>query len=255
VGEGEDLRAGVIAFPLDESLDVDNPAIYDYEPIPVLADETGRGGYGMWYADTWTAQNVINAKTERPEIAFRLLDFMCSPEGYLNQRWGKQGVSWDWLPEGKDGTDKGHFGGEARIEVYNQNTYIETSNETWHVQYSFCSEPYWGRYLDSEKEAWLAEMYSDMLEMRQLYVDAGQPKEMLYIFDRTEEEEEIFQEYNSELGTHLNRSRADFIVGRRDVNDDAEWQKYLKELDSLHLNECWTEISHASYDRYKASKQ
>jgi len=254
VDPGEALTVGVISFPVDETLDLNNPAIYDYEPMPVLKAETERGGYGMWYADTWNYPCIVNANVERPEIVFRLLDFMTSAESYLRLRWGERGVDWDWLPENVDGTGKSHLGDVAKIQVYNQNTFIEANNSTWHAQYSFCSEPYYGMYVEPGVDPWKDEMYSDMRQMKQYYIDAGQPEEMLYIFDRTEEEEATFQEFNSEITDLTNRARAQFAVGQRDPYSDDAWNAYLAELEQLNIQECWLGVMQSSYDRYVASK-
>ena len=100
----------------------------------------------------------------------------------------------------------------------------------------------------------MLEMYRKMEQGKQYYRDAGQPEEMLYVFERTEEEDKLYQEYNTEINEYINRARAEFTVGQRDPSDDAQWEQYLKDLDNLKVMECWRDVCQSSYDRYLAEK-
>ena len=55
--------------------------------------------------------------------------------------------------------------------------------------------------------------------------------------------------YVSECNSHITKARAAFVSGNRDVYDDAEWEKYLKELDQLNYQRCVLDIAQASYER------
>ena len=254
--EGKPFTVGIACCPIDARYNEGHNSIYVYEAMNQLSDAGyGRGGYGMLYIDTFISQMYFSNNIERPEIAYRLVDFMCSGESYLNQRWGMRGKSWDWLPADVDGTGKGMVGGDAKIKLMKYDTFHQTNNETWHTQQSQCAESYYQYYLDPEVNPFGAAVYEDWNMCYDYYMQAGQPEEMFALFYRTPEEDEIYQEYSAEISSYLSRARADFIVGRRDVSDDAEWQKYLDDLDKLNLQECWIDIAEASWARQQAAKK
>ena len=63
----------------------------------------------------------------------------------------------------------------------------------------------------------------------------------------TEEETELIAESSANISSLVDASLAEFITGQRKL-DDAGWNAYLAELDSLGLQE-WLECAQAAYDR------
>ena len=247
-GKGEKYQVGITAAMTDSNFTVDHESIFKYEPLRPLEDETGRGGYGMVWAYTMMGATLITRDCEDPGAAFRLLDFMNSGEHFLRNRYGVKGQHWDYLPEDVDGTGKGMFGGDAKIVVYKsiQNT---TNNFTLGIGCSINCETYWQEYIDKEDNPWRAEMYGDLGQQIQYYKDAGTPEYIFHDFDRTPEEDELFQKYTADISTLIQTACAEFCTGVRDPYSEEDWQTYLNELKQLNIEEAWIEIAQATVDR------
>jgi len=220
-----------------------------YEPLPALADATGRGGYGMFDAPTVQTSFGITSSCENVLLAFRLLDFLHSREAYLRQRWGEEGVDWDWI-ENTDLNPKGTgmYGGDAVYVHYNDGF---RQQARWTIDGTFSDEKNFQMYMDPNATDFANTYFRKAVENVKLQEAAGQPEEQMFVFLRTPEEDELFHEFNAELSSLYSATRAAFVLGRMDPNDDAEWQNYLNDLASLKF-ERWAELGQASYDRQKA---
>ena len=147
--------------------------------------------------------------------------------------------------------NNGMFGGNASFITLKPNVYSATGNTMWHVQHTFASHPCYQMYIDPEiaETDYEAVVYRKLAQNEALQRAAGNPKVTFDVFWRTEEEDEIFYEYNPACASHTYKSRAEFAAGIRDPYDDAEWEKYLNELRSLKYEEYVLPIAQASYER------
>ncbi|MBQ3071659.1 MAG: extracellular solute-binding protein, partial [Oscillospiraceae bacterium] len=125
--DGDPYLGGIVFGHCESMFDQKSNAIDVYEPLPPLKDYTGKGGYATTgFSNGYIT--FISASCEHPVEAFKLLDFMCSPEAYLRQRWGEYGVDWVYSEGGKTG----NRGGEAKIKVLNPSVYAEQNAQCWH---------------------------------------------------------------------------------------------------------------------------
>ena len=60
------------------------------------------------------------------------------------------------------------------------------------------------------------------------------------------EDEQIYNDINTDLKTYVDESMAAFMTGTRDI--EAEWDRYLAQLEALHLPE-FLNIVQQAYDR------
>ena len=82
------------------------------------------------------------------------------------------------------------------------------------------------------------------------YCDAaGQPEEFVYMLTRNEAEEEVFQEWHSDINKVVSTARADFCTGRKDPNSDADWEAYLNDLAAVNYEESWIKLGQSAYNR------
>jgi hypothetical protein len=92
----------------------------------------------------------ITSSCENVQLAFRLLDFMHSKEAYLVQRWGEEGVDWDWI-ENTEFKDKakgnGMYGGDAVYVVYNDGF---RQQSRWDIACTWADEKHFQMYLDPD---------------------------------------------------------------------------------------------------------
>ena len=65
----------------------------------------------------------------------------------------------------------------------------------------------------------------------------------------TTEESDELDLYTANLGTYVTEQCTAFLLGNKDVNDDAEWDAYIKGLDQYHLDRVLA-LRQACYDRY-----
>lgn len=252
--EKKPYTVGVIAASVPDRLEPGHEAASVYQALPLMADASGRGGYGVLYEDPIQYNTVVNADTERPEVALHLLDFMASTESYLRQRWGVRGVDWDYLPEDMDGTGLGHLGGDARILLRVPGAYTEKNSSTWHFLQGVGSEFCWQVYSVFGEVTWDDQVSKILGQTYSYYLGATQP-EMCSLDDRTPEEDAVYQTHNSALTAFVKKAREEFCLGTRDIANDEHWNAYLQELYALNYQEAWVNIGQAVYDRQHAAQK
>ena len=251
--DGKPQTVGIATMWITGDFQSASDAIYSYVAAPSLADATGRGGYAFVDAPNAAVRWCITHCCENPLLAFRLLDFMSSPEGYLRQRWGARGTDWDWIED----TDKkdlakgnGVIGGDARIVLYNDG-FRQNCRWFWGIQ-AYADETTYQAYQDPADTSFQAQMYRIAGQNIQLRRETGAAEDEFLVFIRTLEEDEIYSETSSELSTYINKAKDEFVTGIRDINDDAQWQAYLKDLKDLNIEGAFVEIGQASFDRQNA---
>lgn len=252
---GEDYIIGIVCAHISGDYKEESNAIYDYDPLPPLADCTGMGGYSFFEAPVVRSCYSICWDCENPLLAYRFLDFLHSPEAYLRQHWGERGVDWDWIentPYRDKARGNGVFGGDAAYVVYNQgnrtnafglvdaNTYEDAIN--------------WQMFIDPDATDPVTTAYKKSARNVALQQQHPCPEEFL-VFLRTAEEDDIFRETDAKLTSLVRRAKSQFALGLRDPGSDADWADYLSELESLNHDVCWEVLAQASYDRQAAESE
>jgi len=243
---------GICSLWMNADFDKTSDAWKIYEPLPALKDAGfGRGGYSPFAAPTTQSTYAITSSCDNVLLAFRLIDFLHSREGYLWQRWGEEGVDWDWIEntEYKDMAEgNGVYGGTARFVIYNDG-FREQSR--WFAVCHYSDEMNFQLFVHPEKNDFANTYYKKSANNVLMQKAIGEPPEQLLVFLRTPEEDELFYEFNTELSTLVNTGMSEFCLGIRDPYSDKDWQDYLDALDKLEFDR-WAELAQASYDRQKA---
>lgn len=60
-----------------------------------------------------------------------------------------------------------------------------------------------------------------------------------------------FASYYADINTYFKEASNQFISGVLDVEDDAEWNKYIETLEGMNVERC-VELKQAALDRYLA---
>ena len=241
--DGEYL-CGVITGNANQTFVPDSPSVYDYDPLPPFAAATEIGGWAPYMGYNIRINTFIAADSEHPLEAFKLLDFMSSPEASLWGRWGEKGVNWDWSEGGKPG----NMGNEARIKLIGEPVYSTQNAQNWHNEWTVFSDRYSEYEISDDPNDWNAVRAKKMLENYLNYTAIPQPKNVVTDLNYTREENERRTEIAGELTDFIKDRRAQFCTGVLDPRDDAAWAEYLKGLESLHVDE-WIAMAQASYDR------
>jgi len=224
-----------------------------YESIPALKDYTGKGGYSLFDAGVFTNRFCITSSCEDVRTAWRFMDFMCSDEAFMRQRWGQQGVDWDWIEntEFKDmAKGNGVWGGDAEWVLLNR----DAKNTKWGYPMGIYTEKSPEQFYNPNDNSFENTYYKKSADNVLLQQAVGSPKNELLVFTRTDEENEIFTSYNAELSSYWRTFKDECCMGYKDINDDAVWNEYLKTMEQLGVNEI-IEVAQSSYDRQQAQQE
>ena len=92
--------------------------------------------------------------------------------------------------------------------------------------------------------------YIDEDEEKNREITSGLEISQLVSASQSEESDKL-DEICQNIPTFVNESYASFLTGAKDIDDDAVWEQYQKDLESYNLSEI-LEIRQAAYDRYLA---
>ena len=236
--------AGVIFNYPDDVFTEGSDALRSYTPLKPLKAQTPRGGYAVFSYDR-PMTTFITADCARPDLAFKLLDFMCSSDAFLRQRFGEFGVDWEWAEPGKTG----NRGGEAKIRLLNPNVFNEQNAQCWHMFACVAAEMDWQYEVDfSDPDDWETMKVIKNNELYENSANAPQPEEVFdfAIYSLSDYEER--SDFAREISSYVYNRRSEFCTDMLDPNDDAQWQTYLDGLQALHYDR-WIELAQISYDR------
>ena len=233
--------------------DADNNIGLQYQYLNVLEDETGKGGYGfLRERNTCAIAGVLTTDCENPVLAFRLMDWLTNPITQKIARYGEEGVNWEWIDGEAEGL-KDRRGNWASYRILNDEWSKETK-ATWHYnpfnasttnQYTEGPAAGIGLTAFSIVEGSRNEvLYGALYEMQ----SSKLPEESVYKQVYNADEQAVISEYKSLYTSYVKEARRQFMAGVMDPNNDADWEKYLKELE-LNGQTALVEASQSAYDR------
>lgn len=222
----------------------------EYVAIDTLTGPNGVN-YASYNPSVANITMVVTANCENPEAAFRLGDLMSCEYIGISQRWGEQGVDWDYVADLEDasGYKASVDGFEMSIITYDDGNFwggTGVTNRCWMQE-----GPYVRQYGIASGTAVAADVTDEYTinvnKAMTLYQTSGhQPKEVIPKLIYTGEEIEVVSEIESVLKSYVDESLASFVTGAKDI--DAEWDNYLAELEKIGLNE-YLEVVQGTYDR------
>ncbi|MBQ8813437.1 MAG: hypothetical protein IJZ85_02915 [Lachnospiraceae bacterium] len=211
---------------------------------------------------------VITADCENPDAAFLVMDYMCSEKMGLMNRYGVEGVNWDYwdnlqeelipAPYTKDSL-KGRWPEDypqPYFVCYNDAAFWGTGEprDTSYMQVGPGIHPeiiFWGvsQYYDytTEEMATVAEWNYKHANSTKSGLKMT-PAESVFRLPMTVKEITDAGEIQSTLDSYVRESIGAFLTGEWDI--DAYWDTYLAELDKIGIDEA-LEIYQTSYDRTK----
>lgn len=249
----EVAKVGIVGGNITLSTNAGNPVMYEYEPLPPFegACVSLNPVSINWY------YNYITTDCEHPEAAFDLLCTMASPEGSRWQRYGEEGVDWEWATD--------YETGRKGIKVLNADAYGGSTDSTWGKIYNAF---YWqneeGKDLSPNyvadpnppgNEDWATVRQNKYEEHAKLCVAAegNNPKNRVYAINYSTEEREAMGNCDVDIWNFIGSQRGRFIVGELDINSDNDWENYVDELYSLGA-QTFIDQSQSAYDRIQAMK-
>ncbi len=218
-----------------------------YQPLPALTGPSGQC-VSSWnpYSGYQTGMTFITSSCKYPEEAFRLLDYLATPEMSTRTNSGIEGVHWQTLPED---TDKVALdGSKAKKEMiptddvnykWDQLTCL-VRPESRQYEMAFNPDPYADdvKPLDG-RQVLLYKGAKQLSETRQP-LESVMPD--LYMSAEDAAQRSL---YETTIIDTQKEAMVQFITGTRDI--ESEWDAYVASLESVGLNE-YLQILQKAYD-------
>jgi putative aldouronate transport system substrate-binding protein len=214
----------------------------DYAICPALQGPAGVRHAPYSYNYATSIGTFITDKCKDPVLAFKMMDMMYDRDLTMIKENGLEGRDWRWAESG----EMGYAGPGMWMALTEYGTLPK--NTIWDQMGSrFEDEAYRiGMIIDVEvnpMEKILYEGTRDMLKPYYPDIKNLYPNVLL-----TDDETTELSVIGSELWTYVGEMTARFATG--DVDIDAGWDDYLKELDNYNLAR-FLELKQAAYDRQK----
>ena len=222
----------------------DNAIINEYTALAPLKGATELGGYAPLRGDTYEYITFITTDAEDPVLCFKLLDFMCSQDSFLRMRYGVEGVDWEYCEEGMYSST----GGPACINVIDSAVFSSQNNKNWHyvaatVMPAIMSESSW-----IDDGTWASVQTRLNAACYQSYMNGQRPEETIQKLVYNADELAVVSNIQSQVNSYIFESRALFISGVMDPNDDAQWEAYLANMKAQGMDK-WLTAAQSAYTR------
>ena len=204
-----------------------SPILEEYVALPALGDETGAGGYTVVRPQTLMFCGFISRDCENTEMAMKFLDLFYKDETVTRMRHGEKDVDWRYIEEG---TAKNVLGDDAKFELIENDDY---EAKAWGINGNsvFTSENYLPAF---DEKSQTDRLCTESWELQQ---KGKIKKETIARMDYTDEEMKERQTLDGEVNATATSWRDKFITGMEDPTNDTTWNKYIKELQKVKVDE------------------
>lgn len=239
----EDMIVGCAAAPFYSravTQSIYQRAYIDFQPIAPLKNYYNpnvREVYQRWDA-MYYPQAFICSTCEHPEIAIKWLDYWLSEEGLMRtDKFGIEGRDWKWTDEFEalDGTKPSILVTASLTAAGNKDV---PSCKSVPVYYT--KELFQKTSADPNSNSRTYHDYRTHLVYAPYGVKGNIP-EVVWCDD-----DDLLAEYselNVTIGECVRSGYASFILGSKDINNDADWQSYLNDLENVGLSR-YLEVLH-----------
>lgn len=236
-----DPMVGIFAGHLTLHVTPGSEVLYDYKPLDLF-------GNAVINENINRRSTFITTDCENPDAAFALAMALYSKEAGWRLRYGEQGVNWDYADAGTES----YLGKPAEIKILDD-PFAKLNSCLWGDMAASLLTDAEGESAEKVEgtDAWADYKNTIVAEQVANYhaaAEANNPKTLCPpLIQTTQEKDEILQ-IKSDVLTIINKCRAQFANGELDPNDDAAWNDYLAQLDTLGLAQYQVQ-SQAIYDR------
>ncbi len=250
--EGPNI-VGVTCGHTGSIYEANNDRLDEYAGLAPLKAESPLGGYAPQQTFSYTNNCFITCDAEDPVLCFKFIDFLGGYESFARQRYGEYGVDWVWAPEER--RDTSYNGTYRALDLINKGVWTDQNNQVWHTM----TPKNWPCHsginaVSSEDPAsWSARKGLLAKEIWLANREAGLPDEVCYTLVYNEEEGAINADLSSTITSYLDESRAFFISGTLDPNDDATWNTYLNTVKEMGVEDL-LKAAESAYARMYGTK-
>ena len=220
--------------------------------IPYPTNDEGEiytifGGSGIGSITGVVTNSVKDEETLK--LCLKALDYAYTKEGFLFWNYGIEGDSWymneeTGLPAWTDLVAK-DTSNDPMVK-YNGTTWSGSCIQATNLLYLKNSQA----SIDANDAWFYLGMGRDTDQMEKVLDVTSGHKWPTGVTFTTEESDEL-DLYNANLGTYVVEQCTSFLVGNKDVNDDAAWNEYINGLGQYHVDRV-LELRQNCYDRYLA---
>lgn len=221
--------------------------LYQYEPLPLwgcaVEDEMGCS-FTTFITETAEKKGIVDE-------CFNLLMTMYSKEGSFRIRYGEKGVNWV-EPSSADAVSD--YGLKADYKLIDD-PFTQQNTAMWGKVSSTLNHYAEGETAEvgADLDQWTATKSKMHAEYRRLFDEAAakyNPKNLCPALIGTIEEQEDIDMTKTNVAAYKTSAEKDFIMGQngKDINDNADWNAFLKELDNLGLA-AYQKYAQTIYDR------
>jgi len=235
---------GVFAGHLTLHATVDREVLYQYTNLAPF-----EGQYCVYNDNTNRRQNFITEDCLHQDEAFNLMMTLWSEEASYRIRYGMYGVNWTDPDPGA----KSDLGLDATIKVI-RDPLMEQNDVMWGSAVMCTLMVYSeGETAQSTTDTspWLEYKSQLHATSRKLFDEAAaknNPKNICPSLVYTETEKEETEAIRVAVADYYKKASTDFMTGKMDPNNQAQWNNYLKELDKLGLQD-YLALAQEAYDR------
>lgn len=216
---------------------------YEYEPLPYW-------GYAVENEQTLSKVVYITEDCSNVDAAWKLIMAMNTKEAGYRTRYGEFGVDWDYADEGT----KSFLDLDAEIKVLNASQWSTMNNSNWHRTYgtilTFSENE--ATQMPDDTDQWATNKYRLMRGTYNNFQAALKAKPYNKMIDLiyTDKERMATEAELTNCKAWITTMMAQFACGTDGHNpaDDADWQKYINELDRLGVD-TWLKQAQQIYDR------
>ena len=229
----------------------------EYTVVPALTGPNG-ARYSCNLSVIPSAGAVITTDCENPLAAFLVCDYMCSEEMSITQRYGQEGLDWDYMENVTVGTPEEFVstfeGYETKFYPYDMITFWNSTEAQ-----SKCYRQVGPMILDMSITAgagvWIDAKEPTVKKLAELEVVTAnaalacyedQPEEVIDHAPLTMDETNEAADIKSAINSYIQEMTCAFLSGEEDI--DAYWDTYLEDLEDMGLSD-YIDILQTAYDR------
>jgi len=218
-------------------------------PYPTADDGSLYSIFGGSGIGSITGVITKTADEETMKLCLQALDYAYTAEGFLFWNYGIEGESWEMNPE--TGLPKwtplvaDDKSSDPMIK-YNGTTWSGSCIQATNLLYLKNSQA----SIDANDAWFYLGMGRDTTELDKVAEITSGHKWPTGVTFTTEEADEL-DLYSANLATYVVEQCTSFLVGNKDVNDDAEWKAFIDGLEQYKASRV-IEIRQNCYDRYLA---
>ena len=248
------------AFPNFNSIPAlnNNPNFADF--FPIIVPLTGPNGVS-YTPHTEAVANpctFISNNAKDVDLAVRFMDYFYDSDFFPTAWMGEENVDWTrdpaviaetFNPMFAAGVSPGILGVRLSYNLANIRTKVWSVNHVYrpfHFNLGFVSSGI-APMTPSEFDEWRR---TNTSVIQTDHYNHRRPQYLLPILPYNVNEATAMADIRVEVDQYFRQSIAEFVVGNRNINSDAEWNAYVREMDNIGLQQ-WIRLAQTAYNRIR----